>query len=404
MHGFIQRISLNSGTDFDLPVPKHHLMRFHYSMLLLAVLIVAACSSGKKAYERGNYYESVMKSIQRLRQNPDHSKSAEILKSSYPLAVEYLEQEANNAIASNSPFKWKTAIQSYNLINNMYEEIRQCPGCMKVVRDPKNHYADIGPLKEKAAEESYNAGIEALMKGSREDAKRAYFMFVDVQNYVPGYKDVIEYLDKSKFEATVKVIIEQIPVPARYNLSGGFFQDKVEEFVHRNYTDDGFVKFYTPREAQASNLQKADHIMRIQFDDFSVGNVKMTEREETVTRDSVKVGEAKVDGKTIPVYNTVKAKLTTYRKEVISSGLLSMVIVDANTGGVLTHNKFDGQYVWVSNWARFNGDDRALSEQQLQLCKQKETQPPVPQDLFLEFTRPIYDRLIPSIRSFYQRY
>jgi hypothetical protein len=81
-----------------------------------------------------------------------------------------------------------------------------------------------------------------------------------------------------------------------------------------------------------------------------------------------------------------------------------MVIVDANTGGVLTHNKFDGQYVWVSNWARFNGDDRALSEQQLQLCKQKETQPPVPQDLFLEFTRPIYDRLIPSIRTFYQRY
>jgi hypothetical protein len=81
-----------------------------------------------------------------------------------------------------------------------------------------------------------------------------------------------------------------------------------------------------------------------------------------------------------------------------------MVIVDANTNGVLKHQKFSGEYVWVSNWARFNGDDRALSDKQLALCKLKETQPPVPQDLFLEFTRPIYDQLIPSIRGFYQNF
>lgn len=379
-------------------------MKLKLIPIYILVVILGACSSGKKAYEKGDYYESVMKSIQRLRQNSDHSKSSETLRNAYPLAVEYYEGEAKNAIASNATFKWKNAIQSYNLINNMYEEIRQCPGCMKVIKDPKNYYAEIGPLKEKAADESYNAGIAALMKGTREEAKRAYFMFADAQNYVPGFKDVIEYLDKSKFEATVKVVIEQIPVPNRYNLSGGFFQDKVEEFVHRNYPDNGFVKFYTPQEAQSLNLPKVDQIMRVQFDDFTVGNVRMSEKEETVSKDSVKVGEAKVDGKTIPVYNTVKAKFTTYRKEVLSSGLLSMVILDANTNGVLKHQKFSGEYVWVSNWARFNGDDRALSDKQLQLCKLRETQPPVPQDLFLEFTRPIYDQLIPSIRGFYQNY
>ncbi len=81
-----------------------------------------------------------------------------------------------------------------------------------------------------------------------------------------------------------------------------------------------------------------------------------------------------------------------------------MVILDAQTKGVLKHQKFTGQYVWVSNWARYNGDDRALTEKQLQLCQSKETQPPVPQDLFLEFTRPLYDQLIPTIRSFYQNY
>src|SRR5690606_19910997 len=148
------------------------------------------------------------------------------------------------------------------------------------------------------------------------DAKNAYFNFVDVQNFVPGFKDVVEYTAKSKFEATLKVVVEQIPVPTRYNLSGGFFQDKVEEFLHTNYPDQGFVKFYTPQEARSVNLAQADQILKIQFDDFSVGNSVLKEKEETVTRDSVKVGEAKVGGKTIPVYNTVKAKLTTYSKEV----------------------------------------------------------------------------------------
>lgn len=367
-------------------------------------LFLAACSSGKKAYERGDYYGSVMQSIQRLRQNPDHDKSRENLRNAYPLAVDYLVTQAENEIASNSISKWRNAIQAYSSVNAMYEAIRQCPGCLKEVRNPKEFYAQIAPLKEKAAEESYNLGIAALMNGTREEAKRAYFLFANADNFVPGYKDVLEYLDKAKFEATVKVIVEQIPVPNRYNLSGGFFQDKVEEYLHTSYPDDGFVKFFTPEEAQSVSLPYADHIMRIQFDDFSVGNMRMTEREETITRDSVKVGETKIEDKTIPVYGTVKAKLTTYRKEVLSTGLLSMVIVDAKTNGILTHRKFNGEYVWVSTWARFNGDERALTDQQLSLCKLRETQPPVPQDLFLEFTRPIYSQLTPAVRNFYQPY
>jgi hypothetical protein len=379
-------------------------MKLRYLPVIFSLLVFFGCSSGKKAYERGNYYEAVMKSVSRLRQNPDHSKSAEALQGAYPMAIEYLEGQAKNEIASNSPYKYKNAINNYNSINQLYEAIRHCPGCLKVIKNPVNFYSEIGPLKEKAAEESYNAGITSLMKGTRVDAKTAYFNFVDVQNYSPGFRDVLEYITKAKDEATLKVVVEQIPVPARYNLSGGFFQDKVEEFLHNNYPDQGFVKFYTPQEAERIRLARTDQILRIQFDDFSVGNSTLREKEEEVTRDSVKVGDVKLEGKTVPVYNTVKAKYTSYTKEVSSSGLLSMLIVDAKTNGVLSHQKFDGKYVWVSRWARFNGDERALTDAQLALCKQKETNPPVAQDMFLEFTRPIYDRLVPALRAFYQNY
>lgn len=379
-------------------------MKIGHLLVFALLLVLNACSSGKKAYERGDYYSAVMKSINRLRQNPDHSKSLATLQDAYPLAVEFLESQARNEISSNAPFKWKNAIQSYNSINQLYEQIRQCPGCLTVVKQPKNYYAEIGPLKERAAEESYNAGITALMKGTRVEAKQAYHNFADAQAFVPGYKEVIDYLEKAKWEATLKVIVEQIPVPARYNLSGGFFQDKVEEFLHTNYTDLSFIKFYTPQEAHTSKLEQPDQVLRIQFDDFSIGNTTLKEKEETLSKDSVRVGEVKMEGKLVPVYNTVKAKYTVTRKEVLSNGLLSMVVMDARTNGILAHKKFSGEFLWVSSWARFNGDERALNAQQLALCKQKESQPPGAQDLFLEFTKPIYNQLIPALKGFYQAF
>lgn len=384
--------------------PKPHYMKPGHLLIFALILFLAGCSSGKKAYERGDYYGAVMKAINRLRQNPDHGKSATTLREAYPLALEYFESQAANAIASNSDFKWKNALESYGQINQLYEQIRQCPGCLTVVSNPKNYYAEIGPLKEKAADESYNAGIAALMKGTRNDAKHAYHNFADAQAFVPGYKDVVEYMDKAKYEATLRVVVEQIPLPSRYNLSGGFFQDKVEEFLHTNYSELSFIRFYTPVEARSEELKDPHQILRIQFDDFSVGNTALKEKEETVSKDSVKVGEVKMEGKLVPVYNTVKAKLTTTRKEVLSNGLLSMIVVDARTNGILTHKKFTGEFLWVNSWARFNGDERALTAQQLNLCKQKEMQPPGPQDLFLEFTRPIYNQLIPALKGFYQNY
>ncbi len=373
-------------------------------LLLLTVVLIASCSSGKKAYERGEYYSAVSKAVSRLRQNPDHGKSQSTLKEAYPLAVQFYETKAKNEIASNSEFKWKNAIQSYTALNELYEQIRQCPGCLKAVPNPRNYYSELGPLKERAADESYNAGILALMKGTRDDAKRAYYNFSDAQAFVPGYKDVIAYIEKAKDEATLKVILEQIPVPARYNLSGGFFQDRVEEYLHSNYTDKSFIRFYTPTEAQSVQLGDVDQILRIQFDDFSVGNTTLREKEQEVTKDSVVVGDVKLEGKTIPVYNTVKAKLTTTRKELLSTGLLSMVVIDARTQGILSHKKFTGEYLWVNSWARFNGDERALSEEQLLLCRQKEVTPPDAQELFLEFSKPIYTQLLPSLRSFYQSF
>lgn len=379
--------------------------RFYRHLTGVVLIMMFSCSSGKKAYEHGDYYDAVMKSIARLRQNPDHKKSKETLRTSYPLAVQWEETQAKNQITSDAPFKYKNALGNYQRLNDLAQAIQACPGALKVIPAPKQYYKEIADTKGKAAQESYQAGIDALMKGDRNDAKQAYFNFSDAQNFSPGYKDAIEYMAKAKDVATLKVVMEQIEAPTKwYKLNGDFFEDEVEEYLNTNYTDMSFIHFYTPAEAQTAKLQTPDQILRIQFDEFTIGLPRTKETTETFTRDSVKIGERKLNGETIPVYGTVSAKLTTTQRQMISSGTLSMTVVDGNTQGVLTHRKFQAQYVWSNSWGHYNGDDRALSDDQLALCKRRDVVPPPPQDMFQAFTKPAYDQLVSGLNDFYSSY
>lgn len=378
---------------------------FYCLVIFLFSITVFSCSSGKKAYENGNYAEAVMKAVNRLRKNPGHKKSKETLRSSYPSAISYLESQANNALASNNPFKYTDALRSYQDINFLGDEIRRSPGALSVIPNPKFYNAKIEELKQLAAKENYDAAIVLMKRNTRVDAREAYILFRNAHTYVPNYKDVVQQMEDALFKATLKVLVEQIPVPARYNLSGGYFQDRIEEYLHTQFRGSEFVRFYTQKEADVQNLPYVDQYLRLQFDDFVVGETHTTKIIETVTKDSVVVGTVKLeDGTKANVYNTVSAKITILRKEVISRGLFSMQVFDAQSNAMLHHRKFNPESVWFSTWGSFNGDERALSDEQFQICQNTEIPPPPPQELFVSFAMPIYDQLIPNINQYYSNF
>ena len=53
---------------------------------VLIGLLLISCSTGKKAYERGDYYAATIQAVNRLRSNPDSRKALEAVKNSYPMA------------------------------------------------------------------------------------------------------------------------------------------------------------------------------------------------------------------------------------------------------------------------------------------------------------------------------
>lgn len=335
------------------------------ALLYLAFITIAfldSCSSGKSAFKQGDYYDAVLQAVNRLRQNPDHKKSKEILSLSYQMAVNYLDTDTKNQLESNSTFKWKNSVQNYNRINTLYEQIRTSPGALKVIPNPTNRYKELSDAKAKAAEETYEAGIQAMLKNTREDAKNAYFLFSEANSYSPGYRESIEMMEQSKFNATLKVVVE----PEAPNLYDWTFEPVV--FGLRS---NEFVKFYTPAEAQLQNLQRIDQFMRLTYNGYSESRPSVTRSEKTYS-DSVKVSEKTVNNVKVPVYQKINAKMTTFEKTITSRGGVMVYIEDGITRGVLKNSEVTNDQRWSEQWATCSGDLRAIPERIRKLCGSKE--------------------------------
>lgn len=262
-----------------------------YSLSAIAViimLVLEACSSGKASFERGDYYQAVITAVGHLRRNPGHKKSSETLRLAYPLAVQYYENQASNALSGNAEFKWTTVVNSYTSLNVMYDEISRAPGALAIIPNPNNYTSKLNEARQNAAGEQYNAGIAALGIGTRDKAKLAYGFFKRSLEFVANYKDANQKMQDALWAATVKVVVEPISGASRnYSLSTDFLNDKISEYVHANKVNE-WVRFFSPAEAQQMRLNP-DHIVKLAFDEFTVGNVFMSEKQIPLKRDSVVV-------------------------------------------------------------------------------------------------------------------
>ncbi len=371
-----------------------------YFFLLYISGFLLFCTTSKKTYEQGNYYVSVLQAVEKLRKNPNHKKSKEVLAQSYPLAVKYLTGEIKKIESLNEDMKYSQLMDVYIKLNDLYDEIRRCPAALKVIPEPLEFYREMSAVKQNAAAEQYYEGEKLLKSGNRQDAKRAYQYFLKSNEYDPGFRDVEEKIREAKYVATLKVLVEQVHVPSvQYDISIRFFQDQIEQFLF-NYNENPFVRFYAPNDP---SLKNPDQILILQFDDFKVGQTNNFQKIYEVKKDSVIVGKTRLEnGRTVNVYGTAKAKFIENKREVISEGLLSMKIIDAYSNTVVLHEKFPGRFVWSTMWGSYNGDEKALSKEQLRISEMKPVPPPPSQELFVQFCKPIYSQIVRKIKAYYR--
>lgn len=374
-----------------------------FLLIWLLVFVVIGCNAGKKALKKGHYYDSSMMAIEQLRSSPNHKKSQEVLRVAYPLAESNSLRIINNAMDANMAKKYIIAADEYLALNRLADAIFYCPKALELFPDPNQYSKELGEILPLAAEDAYSIGEKQLEQGTIESAKDAYFNFVKADEYVEGYRDVNEKIREALYIATFKVVVRKPVMPKKYELTANFFYDNLMAEMSRG-SEARFVRFYTYEEARKENLKQPDQYMVLDFEEFSIGNVRESKNTFEVTRDSVLVGTTKIDDEEREVFGTVKADVVSRRREVISSGVLAVRLIDAYNDRVLENRSFPGEFVWFNEWMTYKGDERALDKNQKKLADSEPILPPSQQNLFIEFTKPIFDQTVRFVRNYYKNF
>jgi hypothetical protein len=379
-------------------------------LITLLLSFILACSAGKQALQRGDYLKSVEQAVGRLQSSPGNRKARETLARAYPQLTRYYEDQIAQAKRGIDPLRWENVSLYYGFLEQAYEMIQRSPAALTVIPNPRNYQMDLNASRVKAAEARYALGMQFLDKaraGDRQAAKQAYEHFQVAMEYQPNFRDSDQMMLEARDLATVYVLVEPIPMHSRsLNLTSEFFQNQIVEYV-RNTTFSPFVHFYGLGELNATG-QEPDQVVRMAFDDFVVGQATIRERVLKREVDSVVVGTVTVNegGKEIEkdVYGSVSAEVHMFEKTLTSTGLLDVQIIDPRRRSTISQRKFPGTFEWRDRWGYFNGDERALTDEDRQTVRtRREVMPPPPQQLFIEFTKPIYNQVTTFLRNYYNR-
>lgn len=395
----------SSFLSFTHRIKSYTAMKHFTILFMIAIFIFTACSSGKKAYQKGNYEEAIYAAIKRLRKSPENEKAIEAIQSAYPALQNYYQEKINVAKLSSNPLRWEKVMAHYKELNHIYNEIQRSPGARRVLVGVQNYSNEYEEAVRNAAEARYALGNQELEKNLREAAKVAYKHFQKCLDLRPNFRDAEDKLYQARDMATIVVQIDPIPMHSRaLELSNEFFENQITEFVRSN-TWSPFVQFYSAKQTNARH-REPDHILVMKFDEFVVGQAYIKEKEAERLKDSVVTGTVKInEDSTANAYGTVKATVHQFTKEISSSGLLDVKIIDARTNAVVSQQKFPGTFIWVDHWGYFNGDERALDKGDKKFLKKKREIPsPPPQDLFIEFTKPIFNQVTDFVTDYYRNY
>ncbi|MDR3327853.1 MAG: hypothetical protein LBT04_07025 [Prevotellaceae bacterium] len=373
----------------------------HIFVCLGALILLVSCATPMSLYKKGEYYRATLEAVKKLRSKPDDINVQQILKDAYPKAQQASLRIINGLQYSQDPNKYYSIVNQYNNLNTLANEIYRCLKANQLIPNPVDYNDELSVAKQAGAEEFYQLGINTLANGDVRSARLALNYFNNVNGFVPDYKDVNQLIFKAKEQSILQVVVRKPLTNRSYQLSSDFFFDNLMGEL-RNVTHNKKVVFF--EQGQTTNLTTSHQIILLDFVDFTVGNSRELQKVTNCKKDSVIVGYTNVHGTKYPAYGTVRATYTQHTLEVLSAGILNVQIIDFSTNKVVRQQKFTGEYLWTTVWGTYQGDERALNSKLEQMCRRRIETPPPPQDLFVEFTKPIFSKTVSFLDSYYKNY
>lgn len=368
--------------------------------LIVAFVFMLGCGSRNRLSSLYTYEDkTVFELLERLMKNANDKEAASQLPVAYKAAAEK-RKEINLAYKEGSPGdRWMNVLNECQVMKQMYDAVKTNPAASKVLPDPWDPTATILRLKQKAAREYYDLGVQYLTNNNRESASTAYTYLYKANNIVPGFENVQQLLREAQEKSVINVIVS----PVRYDQYNwnywGFENDWLQQQMVRDLNAQSFrnVRFYTDWEASGGHI-RGDRYVDLNFTELYVGSV-YTDRSTYNRTAEIQTGTSKgIPPK--PVYTTVRATVYVTRHYLQSRATLECRIYDRPTDRNILYDRFPDSYNWKVETATYRGDERALTnEDRRMIGNSGSMRPPGRNEVAGRLIRNCYSQLLNRIRN-----
>ena len=379
-------------------------MKKIYSLTGLIVLILlASCKSATKLYQKGNYDEAVQVAVKKLQKDPNDAKLKSLIQDAYQYAVTDHETRINTYSQSNDETKWEWMYNEYADLQRLHDAIFKSPAAFEVVK-PTDYSSQLITNGEKAGDVHYQRGMDWMNNNDKQSFRKAYREFQAAASFKPGDGNIKQMLDQSYDMATTRVLV--MPADGRdfrfssYTSFSNFDNDIIRDLQNRSVSE--FVRFYSNWDAQRLNLVP-DEIMEIHFTQFNIGRVNDSYATREISKEVVVKETVYKPDSVIKQYQTVKAKITTTKRNMYSEGDLNISVRD-NTGRWLWNDNVHGSHGWSTEFSSFTGDERAMSQEDKNLVNKVRETPPSEDEMMRCIKEEIYGTFMTKVRNYYSRY
>ncbi|MFT3824903.1 MAG: hypothetical protein QM731_13355 [Chitinophagaceae bacterium] len=371
-------------------------MRISYSWLLLTILLVA-CRSAQKLYEKGLYDKAFFSALDYLKKNPTNADAIKILPNAYQQAVNQYKMAIASAGSAKSNGKEKESerlaqvYNSYLSMQEMYNAYNEAsPGIPSFA--PVSYSQQLDSVSEAAADFHYNRGNTIMARNHTEkNAQKAYLHYKKADEYVHGYRDVLERMKEAYDLAFTDVVVRTFDQKfGRYNINGTFFENDILWNLN-NLARDSYYRFYSSSDAAAQGVN-ASQLMDLAIYDIWFGKLFSNNY-------SYKVSKEVAVGKTT---ETVTATVFVTRRVIEARALMDCNIVKPGSNQSIYSNRFPARYTWENLTGKYTGDARALGDRDLAVIRGVFNNPPSYDQLYRELTRQIMNDFTFQMRSIYR--
>ncbi|MDQ6608780.1 MAG: hypothetical protein M3Y85_03065 [Bacteroidota bacterium] len=375
-----------------------------YLALFTASLFILACKSVSKSYDKGDYTNAIELGVKKIQKDPSDGQTKDLVKSAYTFAVNQHEDAIRNLSNSSNDNRYEAILKEYNKLQDLYNIIHQYPAAAQIIA-ATDYSSYVRTYQDKAADVHLAKAEKWMGEGSKQAYKNAYNEYRSALRYRNNMV-IKARLDEAYNAALTKILVVPIQNYRGYSYSSNYqleqFQNEVMRTLANNMNNE-FIRFYSQWDLRNSNVEP-DQILELNLGRITIGR-PYDERSQRQVSKEVVVKEIvyKADS-VVKQYGTVRATITTTRRTLLSEGELYLTLRDSK-GRIIWNDRFTGQHRWQTEFATYNGDERALTDNDRNLLnRNNNSYAPGEEEIMGELYRQIQSDLSFRLRNYFSRF